>query len=94
MNFDYSDDQKFLKTEARKFLEGRCPISKVRAVLDDPARCHDADLWNEVAAQGWLGAAIPEAFNGLGLGVPERTGGIELGSASTEGGMVLTRYRF
>jgi alkylation response protein AidB-like acyl-CoA dehydrogenase len=68
MNFDFSDDQKFLKSEARKFLEGRCPIAKVRAVLDDPARFHDADLWREVAAQGWLGTAIPEAFGGLGLG--------------------------
>jgi hypothetical protein len=68
MNFDFSDDQKFLKGEARKFLEGRCPTSKVRAVLDDPARSHDADLWAEVAAQGWLGTAIPEDYNGLGLG--------------------------
>jgi alkylation response protein AidB-like acyl-CoA dehydrogenase len=68
MNFDFSDDQKFLKSEARKFLEGRCPTSKVRAVLDDPARSYDADLWKEVAAQGWLGAAIPEAHGGLGLG--------------------------
>ena len=52
MNFDFSDDQKFLKSEARKFLDGRCPTSKVRAVLDDPARTYDADLWKEVAAQG------------------------------------------
>jgi alkylation response protein AidB-like acyl-CoA dehydrogenase len=68
MNFDFSDDQKFLKNEARKFLDGRCPTSKVRAVLDDPARSYDADLWKEVAAQGWLGTAIPEAYGGLGLG--------------------------
>lgn len=68
MNFDFSDDQKFLKSEARKFLEARCPTSKVRAVLDDPAKSYDADLWKEVAAQGWLGTAIPEAYGGLGLG--------------------------
>jgi alkylation response protein AidB-like acyl-CoA dehydrogenase len=68
MNFDFSDDQKFLKNEARRFLEARCPTSKVRAVLDDPAKSYDADLWKEVAAQGWLGAAIPEANGGLGLG--------------------------
>ncbi|HEY2707009.1 MAG TPA: acyl-CoA dehydrogenase family protein [Caulobacteraceae bacterium] len=68
MNFDFSDDQKFLKNEARKFLEGRCPTSKVRAVLDDPSRSYDADLWKEVAAQGWLGTTIPEANGGLGLG--------------------------
>ena len=68
MNFDFSDDQKFLKSEARKFLEGRCPTSKVRAVLDDPKASYDAGLWKEVAAQGWLGAAIPEQYGGLGLG--------------------------
>jgi len=68
MNFDFSDDQKFLKSEARKFLEGRCPTSKVRAILDDPAKSYDVDLWKEIVAQGWLGAAIPEAHGGLGLG--------------------------
>src|SRR5580704_3665897 len=68
MNFDFSDDQKFLKSEARKFLEARCPTSKVREVLDDPAKSFDADLWRQVAAQGWLGTAIPEAHGGLGLG--------------------------
>ncbi|HZZ87270.1 MAG TPA: acyl-CoA dehydrogenase family protein [Caulobacteraceae bacterium] len=68
MNFDFSDDQKFLKNEARRFLEGRCPTSKVRAVLDDASKSYDADLWKEVAGQGWLGTAIPEAYGGLGLG--------------------------
>src|SRR5580658_1169740 len=68
MNFDFSDDQKFLKSEARRFLEGRCPTAKVRAVLDDDATSYDADLWKQVAAQGWLGTAIPEAYGGLGLG--------------------------
>ena len=68
MNFDFSDDQKFLKAEARKFLEANCPPARVRGVLDDPAKAYDADLWKAVAGQGWLGAAIPEAHGGLGLG--------------------------
>ncbi len=68
MNFDYSDDQKFLKDEARKFLEAECAPAKVRAVLDDPAKSYDEGLWKKVSAQGWLGAAIPEAHGGLGLG--------------------------
>jgi len=68
MNFDYSDDQKFLKDEARKFLEAHCTVARVRAVLDDPAKSYDQDLWTAVAGQGWLGAAIPEQYNGLGLG--------------------------
>jgi alkylation response protein AidB-like acyl-CoA dehydrogenase len=68
MNFDFSDDQKFLKSEARKFLEANSPTSLVRTVLDDDAKTHDAALWKAVAGQGWLGAAIPEEFGGLGLG--------------------------
>ena len=68
MNFDYSDDQKFLKDEARKFLDAHCTVARVRAVLDDPAKSYDEALWKSVAEQGWLGAAIPEQYNGLGLG--------------------------
>ncbi len=68
MNFDFSDDQKFLKGEARKFLEANCPTAAARAVLEDDAQGYDAKLWKAVAAQGWLGAAIPEEHGGLGLG--------------------------
>jgi alkylation response protein AidB-like acyl-CoA dehydrogenase len=68
MNFDFSEDQKFLKTEARRFLEANCPTSRVRKVLDDPTATWDPELWKAVAGQGWLGAAIPEEHGGLGLG--------------------------
>jgi alkylation response protein AidB-like acyl-CoA dehydrogenase len=68
MNFDFSDDQKFLKSEARKFLEANCPTSRVRKVLDQDATAYDEALWKAVAGQGWLGAAIPEEWGGLGLG--------------------------
>lgn len=68
MNFDYSDDQKMLKDEARKFLAAKCDAKVVRGVLDDAGRAYDAALWKAVAEQGWLGAAIPEEHGGLGLG--------------------------
>ena len=68
MNFDFSDDQKSLKSEARRFLDANCPTARVRVVLDDPATAYDAALWKAVAGQGWLGAAIPEEHGGLGLG--------------------------
>ncbi len=68
MNFDFSDDQKFLKDEARKFLDANCPTARVRGVLDDEGKAYDAALWKAVAEQGWLGAAIPEEYGGLGLG--------------------------
>ena len=68
MNFDYSDDQKMLKDEARRFLAARCDAKVVRGVLDNDDRAYDEALWKAVAEQGWLGAAIPEAHGGLGLG--------------------------
>lgn len=82
MNFDYSDEQKFLKDEARKFLAAHCGPTKARAVLDDPGISYDAGLWKQVAEQGWLGAAIPEEHGGLGLGHVELCGiAEELGRA-------------
>lgn len=88
MNFDYSDDQKFLKDEARKFLEANCSTAKVRKVLDDDAKAYDEALWAAVAAQGWLGAAIPEEYGGLGLGH------IELCAIAEELGRVVAPIPF
>jgi len=68
MNFDFSDDQKFLKNEARRFLDGNCSTQTVRGVLNNAGRSYDEALWKAVAAQGWLGTAIPEEHGGLGLG--------------------------
>ena len=67
MNLDFSDDQKFLQSEARKFLEKENAISKNRAVLDDKNQL-DRDLWNKVIEMGWTGIRIPEEYDGLGLG--------------------------
>ena len=68
MNFDFSDDQKYLKGQAQEFLADRASMAKVRLVLDDKMVPYDANLWTEIAAMGWLGVAIPEAYGGLGLG--------------------------
>jgi alkylation response protein AidB-like acyl-CoA dehydrogenase len=67
MNFDFSDDQKQLRDEARKFLTEKCPPKAVRAVLDGKAD-YDRDLWKGLAEMGFLGVAIPEAFGGAGAG--------------------------
>jgi len=71
MNFDFSEDQKFLGNEARKFLESSCTSAVVRGVLNDDDVSHDADLWKKIVEMGWLGAAIPEENGGLGLGMLE-----------------------
>lgn len=67
MNFDFSEDQEFLRDHARKFLSEQCPPTLARAVLEgDPAP--GEKLWTAIAAMGWPGAAIPECHGGLGLG--------------------------
>jgi hypothetical protein len=88
VNFDFSDDQKFLKSEARKFLEDKAGPKVNRGVLNDSSRTHDADLWKAIAEMGWLGAAIPEAHGGLGLGH------IELCAIAEEMGRVVAPVPF
>jgi hypothetical protein len=67
MNFDFSDDQKQLRDEARKFLAEKCPPKAVRTVLDGK-QPYDRELWKGLADMGFLGVAIPEGFGGAGAG--------------------------
>jgi alkylation response protein AidB-like acyl-CoA dehydrogenase len=67
MNFDFSDDQKQLRDQARRFLTERSPPKAVRKVLDGAAP-YDRDLWKGLAELGFLGVAIPEEFGGTGAG--------------------------
>jgi acyl-CoA dehydrogenase len=70
MNFDFSDDQKMLRDQARKFLGEKCTTKTVRKVYEDNAG-YDKTLWKQIADMGWHGTAIPEEFGGLGLGYLE-----------------------
>src|SRR3954468_1595543 len=67
MNFDFSDDQKQLRDQARRFLAEKCPPKAVRAVLEGKEP-YDRQLWKGLAEMGFLGVAIPEEFGGSGAG--------------------------
>jgi alkylation response protein AidB-like acyl-CoA dehydrogenase len=67
MNFDFSDDQKQLRDEARKFLTEKSSPKAVRAVLDGKEP-YDRELWKGLAEMGFLGVAIPEEYGGAGAG--------------------------
>jgi len=71
MNFDFSDDQKLLKDQARKFLTDKCSRQVVRSVLDNSEDQYSKELWQEVVNMGWTATAIPEEYGGLGLGMLE-----------------------
>ena len=67
MNFEFSDDQKQLRDQARRYLAEHSPPKAVRAVLEGKAP-YDKALWKGLAEMGFLGVAIPEEFGGAGAG--------------------------
>ena len=66
MNFDFSDDQKLLKEQVRKFLTDKCPTKVVRRVLDGN-EAYAEEVWKGLVELGVPGVGIPEAYGGLGL---------------------------
>ena len=67
MNLDFSDDQKFLQSEAQKFFNKEGGLSSARSVMDNSLE-GDAELWQKIVELGWTGIRVPEAYEGLGLG--------------------------
>ncbi|MBQ8104976.1 MAG: acyl-CoA/acyl-ACP dehydrogenase [Afipia sp.] len=67
MNFEFSDDQKQLRDQARRYLAEHSPPKAVRAVLEGKAP-YDKALWKGLAEMGFLGVASPEEFGGAGAG--------------------------
>jgi alkylation response protein AidB-like acyl-CoA dehydrogenase len=67
MNFGFTEEQELLRSEVRKFLDARCPIEQVRALMEtEPG--YSVELWGSLAELGWSGLTIPEVHGGAGLG--------------------------
>ena len=66
MNFEFSDEQKLLRDQARGFLAEHCPMGRVREALEGRG-AFDMELWRKVADMGWTATVVPEEFGGLGL---------------------------
>jgi acyl-CoA dehydrogenase len=67
MNLDFSDDQKYLQEEARKFFDKEGGLGNARKVMDNSQEA-DQELWAKIVDLGWTGIRVPEAYEGLGLG--------------------------
>ncbi|BCW90819.1 Acyl-CoA dehydrogenase [Alphaproteobacteria bacterium SO-S41] len=70
MNFDFSDEQKSLKDELRRFLAKASPTTEVRKVLEGEA-LYNESVWKGLADLGVLGAGLPEEYGGAGGGYLE-----------------------
>jgi alkylation response protein AidB-like acyl-CoA dehydrogenase len=66
MHFERSDDQRRIQRAARELLEGRGALKRA-----GESGGHDAEMWDELAALGWPGIAVPERYGGQGLGTIE-----------------------
>jgi acyl-CoA dehydrogenase len=70
MNFDFSDDAKALRDQARRFLEERAGAAVARKAMAGDA-AYDTELWKAVVELGWTAARVPEAHGGIGLSAEE-----------------------
>jgi acyl-CoA dehydrogenase len=70
MNFDFSDDAKALRDQARKFLTAEAAPAVARRAMDG-TEPFDSDLWRRIIDLGWTAARVPEALGGIGLGAEE-----------------------
>ncbi len=66
MNFGFSEEQDFLRSTAREFIETECPPTRVRELMETPEG-YDPALWKQMAELGWLGLLIPEEYGGAEL---------------------------
>lgn len=70
MQFEFSDEQEMMRSEARRLLAAKSPTTAMRAILESDST-HDVALWNAVSENGWTGIAVPEKFGGAGAGYLE-----------------------
>ena len=80
-----NEEQKMLKDAAKDFCAKSAPIAQLRRLRDqaDP-KGFDQATWQQMAALGWAGIAVPEEFGGSGFGY------LGLGVVMEECGRTLT----
>ncbi len=64
MNFDLTEEQRLMRDSLRAFLTRECPIEYVRE-CDEQER-FPIELYEKLAAEGWLGLPIPVEYGGSG----------------------------
>jgi alkylation response protein AidB-like acyl-CoA dehydrogenase len=85
VDFGLSDDQAMLQETVRRYCEGECPTTRVRAVMES-ADGHDPALWRGLAELGVPGLLVPVAYGGAGLDLLDAAlAAEELGRACTPG---------
>jgi alkylation response protein AidB-like acyl-CoA dehydrogenase len=93
VELEFTPEQDELRAGVRAMLDHECPMSLVRAVVEDGAST--AALWKHMAELGWPALTVPEDVGGLGLGAVELAVVVEeLGQVLAPGPFVPTVTQF
>jgi alkylation response protein AidB-like acyl-CoA dehydrogenase len=65
-----SEEHEALRVAVRRWVDSHCPPAVPRARLEAESD-HDAELWQAVSEQGWLGLHVDERHGGQGYGLLE-----------------------
>lgn len=69
MEFGFTQEQQMLRESVRKFMKKECTREYIRACSDNDR--FPSELYEKMAAQGWMGIPFPEKYGGAGLGPME-----------------------
>ncbi|MFN2533255.1 MAG: acyl-CoA dehydrogenase family protein [Pyrinomonadaceae bacterium] len=72
MNFGFTEEQEMIRSQAAEFLKQEYPIAFVRESLNDE-HGFNQNLWNKMAALGWLSLVFPEDYRGAGFTLVDLT---------------------
>ena len=69
MSLVLTEEQQMLRDAAAGFLAEKASLAQLRRLRDcGDELAFEPSVWAEMAAMGWAGIAIPEAYGGLGYG--------------------------
>ncbi len=70
-NFGFGEEEQMLRDAARKFFADNLPSDRLHRLVAAPgvadAERWDRGLWEQMAALGWTGIAVPERCGGVGM---------------------------
>jgi alkylation response protein AidB-like acyl-CoA dehydrogenase len=58
-----SETQQLIRAMTRKLLEERCPLTRVRELIEDPVG-FDPGVWSQGGDLGWYAMLVPEEYGG------------------------------
>ncbi len=68
MQFEFTEEQHFIRDNARNFVRQHGTSERVRRAMESELG-YDDDSWQQMITElGWCGVALPEAYGGVGLG--------------------------